>query len=922
MVYHGWKATGESAIQIATKVPCRALTQAARQMNIESRDAATNMTSATPPQPATDVMTKDAHTVVPVVPVVPAVPVVPVVVGVGASAGGLEALELFLKQFPPASGMAIVIVQHLDPTHKGMLPELLQRYTPMVVEQITDGMRVRPNHVYVIPPNKDLVLWKGALCLRKPNTPHGLRLPIDQFLRSLANEQRKDSVGIILSGMGSDGTLGLRAIKEQGGLTMAQDPATAKFDSMPRNAIVSGFVDMVAAPEALPGKLIAFPRHLLPVVSEAARVEPELQSALEQINGLLRDRKGNDFSLYKENTVYRRIERRMGLHQIDTISKYAHFLKRNPQEIDLLFKELLIGVTSFFRDQEVWETLKHQGFKALFAAHPAGKTLRAWVPACSTGEEAYTLAMAFHEALELIKPRGRFSLQIFATDLDQDAISKARQGYFPVNIVADVSVERLSRFFVEEGDGYRVIRSIREMVIFARQNVTTDPPFTRLDILTCRNLLIYLGSALQARLLPLFHYALTHNGLLLLGRAETIGNIGLFAPLDNHSRLYRRVIDPMRMVEIDFPTKHYAAIRHAMDDNTPVLPSGDFQSQADNFLLRQFAPAAVLVSVDGDIVYINGRTGKYLEPAAGKANWNIHAMARDGLRHELMSALHKVAQHGGTVNLAVSCVTSGNGDRQHVNVSVQMIDKPDLLHGLFAIVFTDVNPPETAAVMDLSSIDSVLATELTRARTEIQSLHEQMQTSQEELISMNEELHSTNEELQSTVEELTTSKEEMQSLNEELQTVNAELQSKVDDLSSVNNDMKNLLNSTDIAILFLDGGLNVRRYTNQATGLFKLIPGDIGRPLTDMASELIYADDAPSLKEKMQQVLRTHVALETHVSSRDGRWFTARIMPYHTLENVIDGVVLTFTDNTEDKKREAELNKALQDKALQDKAEG
>ena len=840
--------------------------------------------------------------------------VVPVVVGVGASAGGLEALELFLKQFPPASGMAIVIVQHLDPTYKGMLPELLQRFTPMRVIQIVDGMRVRSNHVYVIPPNKDLILRRGVLCLQKPTTPHGLRLPIDHFLRSLAEEQRKDSVGIILSGMGSDGTLGLRAIKEHGGLTMAQDPATAKFDSMPRNAIVAGLVDMVDAPEALPGKLIAFPRHLLPVVFEPVNVGPELQSALEKIVGLLYERKRNDFSLYKENTVYRRIERRMGLHQIETISNYARFLEQNPQEIDLLFKELLIGVTSFFRDPEVWDTFKQQGFQALFAAHPAGKTLRAWVPACSTGEEAYTLAMAFYEALDLIKPSGRFSLQIFATDLDQDAIDKARQGRYPINIVADVSVERLSRFFIEEEGGYRVNRSIREMVIFAHQNVTTDPPFTRLDILTCRNLLIYLGSELQARLLPLFHYALTHNGLLMLGRAETIGNVGLFAPIDNHARLYRRVIDPMRMVEIDFPTKHYSVIRHAMDDNKAVKPSGDFQSQVDNFLLRHFAPAAVLVSIDGDIVYINGRTGKYLEPAGGKANWNIHAMARDGLRHELRIALSKVAQHGGTVKLDELCVVGGNGDRQYVSVSVQMIEKPDLLHGLFAIVFTDIMPHESVAVTDLSTIDSVLATELTRAKTEIQGLHEQMQTSQEELISMNEELHSTNEELQSTVEELTTSKEEMQSLNEELQTVNAELQSKVDDLSSVNNDMKNLLNNTDIAILFLDSGLNVRRYTNQATNLFRLIPGDIGRPLTDMSSELIYAENGPSLEEEMKQVLRTQMVFEMQVSSRDGRCFAARIMPYRTLENVIDGVVLTFTDNTKDNRREAELNKALQDR--------
>jgi two-component system, chemotaxis family, CheB/CheR fusion protein len=833
----------------------------------------------------------------------------PLIVGIGASAGGLEALEQFLKNIPAASGMAFVVIQHQDPTYQGILPELLKRATPMPVLQIRNRMKVKPDCVYVIPTNKDLSILHGVLHLLEPSAPRGLRLPVDFFFRALAQDRYEMAIGVILSGMGSDGTLGLRAIKEQGGLALVQEPASAKFNAMPRSAIDAGLADIVAPADQLPDRIIDYFRHTTPSAPSEQKPEAEAQSGLAKIVILLRERTGNDFSLYKKNTLYRRIERRMGLHQIHQMAAYVRYLQENPQEVELLFKELLIGVTNFFRDPAAWEELREVALPTLLAKYPAGKTLRAWVPACSSGEEAYSLAIVFKEALEQLKPQGRFSLQIFATDLDQDAIDKARLGCYPANIAADVSPKRLGRFFtLEENNQYRIAKEIREMVIFAPQNVIMDPPFTKLDILTCRNLLIYLGPELQNKLIPLFHYALDRDGILLLGNAETIGSFNsLFASLSSKSRLYRRLDSSARPAALDFPIKQAPAIA---DEPKAAQQPGNLQYQADHLLLQNFSPAAVLVNCDGDILYISGRTGKYLEPAAGKANWNIYVMARDGLRHALAGALKKVVRQQGTVKLDGVQVMDSNGVEQAVNLTVQMIESPSLLKGMVMIVFSDVPPPAPGKTAR-GAVANALKEELKRAHEQINTLREEMQTSQEELTSTNEELQSTNEELQSTNEELTTSKEEMQSLNEELQTVNAELQSKVDDLSWVNNDMKNLLNSTEIAIVFLDGRLNVRRYTTQATRLFKLIPGDIGRPLSDIASELVYPELAPQLQADTQEVLHSLAISEKQVTTRDGHWFKVRIMPYRTIENLIDGLVLTFTDITESKLLEAELRKAL-----------
>ena len=476
------------------------------------------------------------------------------IVGIGASAGGLEALEQFLRHVPAGIGMAFVIVQHLDPTHKGILPELLHRATGMKVFQVKDRTRVQPDCVYVIPPNRDMTILHGVLYLFEPVAPRGLRLPIDLFLRSLAQDRQQHSIGVILSGMGSDGTLGLRAIKEMAGVALVQDPATAKFDSMPRSAIEAGLADIVAPVEELPEKINAFLNRPLLTARREVALGDKAQSALEKVIVLLRTRVGHDFSLYKRNTLYRRIERRMGIHQISRMVAYVRYLQENSQEVDLLFKELLIGVTSFFRDPGVWEQLLEQDLPALLTLQPAGHALRVWVPGCSTGEEAYSLAIVLLEAIEKINPKGRFTVQIFATDLDQDAVDKARQGLFPANIAADVSKERLRRFFVKEERGYRVRKEIREMVIFAPQNLIKDPPFTKLDILSCRNLLIYLTLEVQKKLMPLFYYSLNPGGLLVLGNAETVGSCtDLFALLGGKSRIFRRTESSLRLEQIDFP---------------------------------------------------------------------------------------------------------------------------------------------------------------------------------------------------------------------------------------------------------------------------------------------------------------------------------------------------------------------------------
>jgi chemotaxis methyl-accepting protein methylase len=824
------------------------------------------------------------------------------IIGIGASAGGLEALELFLANVPENSGMAFVIVQHLDPTRKGMMVELLQRGTAMQVLQVKDRTRVKLNCVYIIPPNKDLSILRGVLHLLSPIAPRGLRLPIDFFFRTLADDQQQHSIGVILSGMGSDGTLGLRAIKEKAGVVFVQEPASAKFDGMPNSAIDAGLADVIAPVQALPEKIIAYLRHAPLITKPGLANDDKAQSALDKVVILLRAQTSHDFSLYKKTTLYRRIERRMGLHQIDKITNYVRFLQENPQEVELLFRELLIGVTSFFRDPEAWEQLKVEVLPVLLAGRTSNQALRAWLPACATGEEAYSMAIIFKETVEKLKPAQNISLQIFATDLDQHAIDKAREGIFPANIAADVSAKRLDRFFIKAERGYQVAKSIREMVIFATQNIIMDPPFTKLDLVCCRNLLIYLAPELQKKLLPLFHYSLNQGGFLFLGSAETIGTFtNLFAPLAGKNRLYRRLESAPTTEPIGFSTTFVAS--QPGIPLKPVKPPINLQALADQLLMRKYSPTVVLTNDKGDILYTSGRAGKYLEPAAGRANWNIFVMVREGLRYELTGAFQKALRQKETVAIK-NLVVDTNSGKQVVNVTIEPLIEPNALNGMVMIVFNDVaSMPKTKTSIKPRAETTRLEQEFEYTRQEVQSIREEMHTSQEELRSANEELQSTNEELQSTNEELTTSKEEMQSMNEELHMINQELQTRLDELSRTNNDMKNLLDSTDIATLFLDNSLCVRRFTSETSKITRLIPGDIGRPITDIASALLY----PELDDDAREVLRTLVKVERQIPTPDGNWFAVRIIPYRTLDNRIDGVVTTFMDITVSKKLEAEL---------------
>jgi two-component system CheB/CheR fusion protein len=836
------------------------------------------------------------------------------VVGIGASAGGLEAIEQFLGNVPENSGMAYIVVQHLDPTHKGMLPELLQRISKMKVSQVKDCTVVRPNCVYVIPPNKTMSMLKGVLHLHKPVQERGQRLPIDYFLNSLAEDRKELGVGLILSGMGSDGTLGIRAIKEKNGIAMVQEPGSAKFDSMPRNAIDSVEVDIIAAPSELPSRLLEFFKHI-PVLITDSEIEIKDKSSLEKIIILLRTYTGNDFGLYKKNTVYRRIERRMTIHNIDKIANYVLFLNENPKEIEILFRELLIGVTNFFRDTAVWEKLKDKILPDIITKLEPGSILRAWVPGCSTGEEAYSLAIVFKEALEKINPHGGFSLQIFATDLDNDAIAIARKGIFPSSIAENVSPERLKRFFLQTDDGYFINTEIREKVVFAQHNVIMHPPFTKIDILSCRNLLIYMEPELQKKMIGLFYYSLNPQGIMILGSSETLGSQNhLFTSLDIKWKIFKRANSILTPDLLDFPASYSRTKPLIIDEEIPSGSSLNIQTLADQLLLQNYSPAGVLVNEQGDIIYISGPTGKYLEPAVGKANMNIFAMLREGLRTEFPIAFKKAILKKEPVVLRNIKIGS-NGSAHTLNVSIQWIHKPEPLKGKVMVIFKDIQDiadSKVAARKEKKSLDNVrqmeLEKELKYAREKIQDTLEAMQSSQEELKFTNEELQSTNEELQSTNEELMSSKEEMQSMNEELQTLNAELQSKIDDFSRVNNDMKNLLNSTDIATLFLDKEMNIRRFTLQAVKIFKLIKSDIGRPLTDLVSDLIY----PELSDDALKVLKSLVFIKKQIPTKDGRWFSVRIMPYRMLDEKIDGVVITFFNISDLKEVEVKLHETEQ----------
>ena len=830
------------------------------------------------------------------------------IVGLGASAGGLEALEKFLAQVPPDCGLGFVVVTHQHPGHTSLLPELLGKCTRMRVRLAADGLAVEPNTVYLSLPEGYLAILHGTLHLMEPDEAGLLRLPIDYFFRSLAEDQKEKAVGIVLSGTGTDGTLGLKAIKGATGMTMAQEPDSAKYSGMPSSAIATGLVDYVLPVERLPQRLIAYAAG--PYLAAAGHEfgEEGLSEPMQKILLLLRARTGHDFSAYKANTIRRRIERRINVHQLQGPQQYQRLLAENPHELDLLFRELLIGVTNFFRDADAFGVLARTVVPKLLAAHPDDAPVRVWVAGCATGEEAYSLAMLLQEGMDKLKKH--FPVQIFGTDLDSEAIDVARAGLYPEGVARDVRPQRLARFFLKEDGGYRIKKEIREMVIFAPQNVLKDPPFTKLDLVTCRNLLIYLKPAAQERLLSLFHYALKPGGILFLGSSESITGLGdHFTAMNKKWKIFARKDAGLRhALPAEFTTAATKAEAGSGGDVVERTRKQLLSTLIEKTLLTRYAPASVIVNDRGDILYIHGRTGDYLEPATGQPRLNILEMAREGLRLELPSALRRAAtQKGEVVHEGVRVKT--NGSHASVRLTVVKLAEPESVRGLLLVTFATEPKPVTSDERRVTRSGKTpprvtrhpsLATgrvpelerELQYTKETLQTTVEQLQTSNEELKSTNEELQSTNEELQSANEELETSKEEMQSLNEELQTVNAQLQGKLDDLAQANDDMQNLLNSTSIATIFLDEKLRIKRFTAEATKLVKLIPSDVGRPIGDLASNLHY----DALPADAAEVLRRLGSKEAEVQTRAGEWRQVRIHPYRTTENVIAGLVVTFVD--------------------------
>jgi len=827
------------------------------------------------------------------------------IVGVGASAGGLEALERFLGNMPSDSGMAFVLVTHLAPSHVSMLPDLLKRHTKIEVVQAEDGMKVKPNRVHIIPPNTDMAIMKGALLLSPPLEARGLRLPVDHFFRSLAEDQRERAICVILSGNGTDGTLGLKAIKAECGMAMVQEPNSAKYDGMPRSAIDTGLVDYILPPEKMPQQLILYATHAGGPPKVPAVVSDALPASLQKIFVMLRSQTGHDFAHYKRNTICRRIERRMHVHQIENINDYLRYLQQTPREADILFKELLIGVTSFFRDPEAFKVLKQHLLKAL-KERPKDHVLRIWVPGCSGGEEVYSLAILLQECMAELNRT--FKVQIFGTDLDNDAIQTARAGLYPASIAGDMSPQRLKRYFMKEEDNtYRISKDIREMVVFAFQNVIKDPPFTKIDLLSCRNLLIYLDADLQRRLLPIFHYALRPNGLLFLGTSESVGSfLDLFSLLDKKWKIFKRK-------ESSFSAE--AIVGFPSEAVKPPVPEAEARKEqkikivsvAEQLLLERYAPPCVLINQEGNILYTHGRTGKYLELAQGQARLKVVEMAREGLKHELAAGIRKATATQSGLSLQNLQVKT-DGGVQRINVSLKPVRGGPAGEPLLLILFEQQEnpkplPSKTQGRAKQDSRVAVLEQDLRSSRESLQTTIEELETSNEELRSTNEELQSTNEELQSTNEELETSKEEMQSLNEELVTVNTELQGKIDELSMASSDLKNLLDSTKIGTIFLDGQLHLKRFTPEAKRVVNLIPSDVGRPLGDISLNMEDVD----LVDDAQKVLDTLVFREREVKTKDGQYFLMRMMPYRTSERVIDGVVMTFTNLTEHKQLEGQL---------------
>ncbi|MBN2439600.1 MAG: PAS domain-containing protein, partial [Deltaproteobacteria bacterium] len=823
------------------------------------------------------------------------------IVGIGASAGGLETLNAFFSSMPPDSRMAFVVIQHLSPQHKSIMASLLEKHTRMRVRQIEDGMKVQSNRVYLNPPGRNVALFNRSLHLLDPVKNGTINMPIDFFFRSLSEDQGEKAIGIILSGTATDGTLGVKAIKGESGMVMVQQPDTAKYDGMPKSAIGTGLVDFILPVEKMPEALIRYIQHPFLESTTRFNTSEPIKGQMQKIFALIRSTTGHDFSHYKQSTISRRIECRLTVHQIKTLHDYILLLQKNPAEIDVLFKNLVIGVTSFFRDPEAYDVLAQQALPELFSQKKPDTTLRFWVSGCSTGEEAYSLAMIVSEVMDKIKKH--FNIQIFATDIDAAAIDAARRGHYPESIGADVSSTRLNRFFTRGPDGFRVKKQLRNMVVFSLQNLIKDPPFSRLDLVSCRNLMIYMDNILQKKIIPLFHYTLNPGGILFLGTSESIGDhTALFQTLNSQWRVFKRKMSLAdTKMKMDYPGKgNYDVTSLIQTDEKNKLPDRpEIQAVVEKLILDEYAPAGVLINDQYEILHFLGKTDRYLTPPTGKPAFNVLDMVREDLKKKLTITIHKAARE--KKNMFCKGVRiRHNGTFGVVDISVRQMAGNGLPSGFMLVLFEDTPPADLsggkkAVAGKAKKQDLVLQSleqELQSTREYLQATIEELETSNEELKSANEELQSVNEELQSANEELETSKEELQSANEELATVNAELQSKVDEYSRASDDMNNLLAATEIATIFVDTSLCIKGFTPSAADVINLIQTDIGRPLNDLKTRFSGID----LVGLAGNVLKDLNTLELDILSQDNIWYSLRAIPYRTAENIIDGVVMTFMD--------------------------
>lgn len=839
------------------------------------------------------------------------------VVGVGASAGGLEAFSRLLRRLPADTGMAFVLVQHLDPKHASLLSELLSHATSMPVTEVSDGVRIDPNHVYVMPPNHSLAMLHGVLHLLPRVDEHGRKLPIDDFLHTLAEDRQNNAIGVILSGTASDGTLGLQSIKAAGGVTFAQSGDSAEYDGMPRSAIAAGHVDFVLPPEGIAEELARIARHpylLHEALERSAETRAEGEESLDKIFVLLRSRTGNDFTYYKHSTIRRYIRRRMVLHQLDKIEDYVKYLQKQPSELDALFQDILINVTSFFRDPDTFDALKKKVFPRLLENRSSDAPLRIWVPGCSTGEEVYSLAIALLEFVE--DAGGSVQAQIFASDIDDKAIERARQGIYAESICEIISPQRLQRFFVKTTGGYQVSKAVRNMCVFALQNVVKDPPFSRLDLVCCRNLMIYMGAMLQKKALHTFHYALQPGGFLMLGTSETIGSFAdLFSLVDKKCKIYAK---KSVLVRPDFD---FAAVPHAASGAALAQPaslhapsSHDIQQEAEGLILANYGPPGVIINNDMQVLHFRGQTGPYIEPSPGSASLNLLKLARQDLSVELRAVVHQaIKERVKTRKEGVRI--SREGGCQLVNLQVLPLSRTGGDEPYFLVLFEPGNMlPETVATQPGEGVSDAkdmrmqeLEHELKRSREYLQSIIEAQEASNEELQSANEEIQSTNEELQITNEELETAKEELQSTNEELATINEEHETRNQELMAANNELADMLASVELAIVILDNDMSIRRFTPAAKTLLNLIDADIGRPIGNIRANV----RIPDLEKRVQEVIGSMSAQSLEVQDREEHWYALKIRPYKTRNNRIEGVAMAFIDIDRIKGAER-LRRALQ----------